>query len=498
MTQALLSVRNICKRFGPTVALDNVDFTLQRGEVHGLVGENGSGKSTLTSIIAGHRRADSGIMHKDGQPYAPKDAVEAQHKGVAILLQEMGTAPDLTVAENIFLGRSQDFRKGGLVSRKALNRAAQAALDKLGIRHIRPEMPTFALSLEDRKLVELAKAMVNDPDVLIVDETTTALSHDGREILYTVIEKMRRENKGVIFISHDLDELIHVCTIITVLRDGHIIGTLTKEQFEPDTIKTMMVGRELKGCYYRADYGEKVGEKVVLRAQHLTGAEIVEDVSFDLHAGEILGVGGLSGGGIHELGRLLFGLDKAIFGSVTLGDGTAITDPAVAVKNGMGYVSKNRDQEAVMLQASIRNNAVLPSLPRLSRRGLIAPKKEKTLAGAIIEDLRIKCQSMEQAVAFLSGGNKQKVVFGKWIGRRSRILILDCPTRGVDVGVKQAMYQLMDQLRQDGCAIVLISEELPELIGMSDRLIILKNGKINGVFMRSPDLTEQDVIHAMI
>jgi len=475
-----------------------VDFTLRRGEIHGLVGENGSGKSTLTSIIAGHRRPDSGTMMKDGQPYAPRDAVDAQQKGVAMLLQEMGTAPDLTVAENIFLGRERDFRRGGLVSKRDLNRAAQAALDKLGIRHIRPELPVFTLGMEDRKLVELAKAMVSDPDVLIVDETTTALSHDGREILFSVIEKMRREDKGVIFISHDLDELIHICTIITVLRDGDIIGTLTKEQFAPDTIKTMMVGRELKGHYYRADYGEEAGEQVVLRARHLTGAEIVEDVSFELRAGEILGFGGLSSGGIHELGRLLFGLDKVIYGSVELEGGVKVTDPAMAVKHGLGYVSKNRDEEAIMLQATIRNNAVLPSLPRLSRKGLIAPKREKTLAEEIIRDLRIKCQSMEQLVGLLSGGNKQKVVFGKWIGRRTRILILDCPTRGVDVGVKQAMYQLMDRLRREGCAIVLISEELPELIGMSDRLIILKNGKISGEFKRSPDLSEQDIIHAMI
>lgn len=498
MPNALLSVHKINKCFGPTVALRDVDFTLMPGEVHGLVGENGSGKSTLTSIIAGIRKADSGEMFKDGEPYSPSSVVEAQKKAVAMIVQEMGTAPEITVAENIFLGKERSFRKGGFVSKKELNKAAAEALAKIGVHNIPPAIPTFLLNLEQRKIVELAKAMVDDPDVLIVDETTTALSHDGRELLFAVIEDMRKRNKGVIFISHDLEELMNVCTIITVLRDGDIIGTLTKDQFDEHTIKTMMVGRELTGHYYRADYDCDVGEKVVLRAKNVTGAELVEDISFELHEGEILGFGGLSGGGIHELGRLLFGIDKVIFGSVELADGTIITDANTAVRKGMGYVSKNRDEEAIMLQASIRNNAVLPSLSRLARRGMIAPQKEKILAKEIIDELRVKCQSMEQKVCFLSGGNKQKVVFGKWIGNGANILILDCPTRGVDVGVKQAMYQLMYELRCRGSSIILISEELPELIGMSDRIIILKNGVISGEFTRSPELSEQDIIHAMI
>jgi ribose transport system ATP-binding protein len=498
MPNALLSVHKINKCFGPTVALRDVDFTLLPGEVHGLVGENGSGKSTLTSIIAGIRKADSGEMFKNGAPYDPASVVEAQKNAVAMIVQEMGTAPEITVAENIFLGKENAFREKGLVSKKKLNKAARDALNKIGVTNINPGMPTFLLNLEERKLIELAKAMVDEPDVLIVDETTTALSHDGRELLFKVIEEMRKKNKGVIFISHDLEELMNVCTIITVLRDGDIIGTLTKDQFEEETIKTMMVGRELTGHYYRADYDCNVGEKIVLKAKNMTGAHLVEDVNFELHEGEILGFGGLSGGGIHELGRLLFGIDKVIFGSVELADGTVITDANTAVKNGLGYVSKNRDEEAIMLQASIRNNAVLPSLTKLVRRGMIAPKKEKDLAKEIIDELRVKCQSMEQKVCFLSGGNKQKVVFGKWVGNEANILILDCPTRGVDVGVKQAMYQLMYDLRCRGCSIILISEELPELIGMSDRLIILKNGKISGEFMRSPELSEQDVIHAMI
>jgi ribose transport system ATP-binding protein len=488
MSEVLLSVRSVCKNFGPTVALRNVDFTLRRGEVHGLIGENGSGKSTLTSIIAGIRRADSGEMLKEGVPYSPRSVVEAQNRGVAMIVQEMGTAPDITIAENILLGKEKRFRKNGLISKKAMNAAAGIALEKIGAGNIFPGAPTFTLNLEERKLVELAKALYEEPDVLIVDETTTALSHDGRELLYAAIDKMRLEEKGVIFISHDLEELMGVCTIMTVLRDGNIIGTLTRDEFDEATIKAMMVGRELTGDYYRNDYNSDVGAEVVLRATHLTGAEMVENVSFELHRGEILGFGGLASGGIHELGRLLFGIDSAIVGSVVLADGTQIKDASTAVKNHMGYVSKNRDEEAIMLHTSIRNNVALPSMSRLAKGGLILSGKEKALTAQAISSLEVKCQSMD----------KQKVVFGKWLGNDSRILILDCPTRGVDVGVKQSMYRLMYDLRCRGCSIVLISEELPELIGMSDRLYILKNGKINGEFARTPELAEHDVIHAMI
>ncbi|HHU05285.1 MAG TPA: sugar ABC transporter ATP-binding protein [Clostridiales bacterium] len=498
MSEVLLSVKGICKRFGPTVALKDVDFTLRRGEVHGLIGENGSGKSTLTSIIAGIRKADSGEMQKDGAPYSPQSAVDAQSQGVSMIVQEMGTAPDITVAENIFLGKEKRFTRNGLVSKKELNAEARKVLDNIGAANIPESVPTFTLNLEERKLVELAKAMYEEPDVLIVDETTTALSHDGRELLYAAIEKMRSESKGVIFISHDLEELMSVCNIMTVLRDGDIIGTLTKEEFDEATIKAMMVGRELTGSYYRSDYDGKVEDEVVLRAVHLTGAELVEDVNFELHRGEILGFGGLANGGIHELGRLLFGIDPAIVGSVLLADGTEVKDASTAVKKRMGYVSKNRDEEAIMVHASIRNNIALPSLSKLTRRGLVAAGKERELAKQAISTLEVKCQSMEQLTRYLSGGNKQKVVFGKWICNESHILILDCPTRGVDVGVKQAMYRLMYDLKCAGCSIILISEELPELIGMSDRLLILKNGKINGEFIRSPELSERDVIHAMI
>ena len=499
MAETIITVKNMTKTFGPTVALSNVDFTLKKGEVHGLIGENGSGKSTLTSIIAGIQGADSGTMEYFGKPYAPKDVADAQSQGVSMIVQEMGTAGHIGIAENIFLGNEKEFTRFGLVNRKKMQEEANKALQAIGVMNIRAEMPTQAIDPESRKLVEIAKAMRTSPELLVVDETTTALSQDGRDILYSCIEKMRAADKGVIMISHDLEEIMNVCSVVTVLRDGNIIGTLEKEEFDADKIKAMMVGRKITGDYYRSDHGEEISDEVVLKTEHLTGEYMIEDMSIELHKGEILGIGGIASGGIHELGRLLFGLNPAIIGTVTLGDGTKINNSMTAVKHNIGYVSKNRDEDALMLDASIRNNFTLPALAKLSKGGIfVMGRDEKKLTEKLIEEMSVKCASMDSPIRSLSGGNKQKVSFGKWLGCGAEILILDCPTRGIDVGVKQAMYQLIYKLKKQGFSFVLISEELPELIGMSDRILILKDGQITGEFERSRSLSEHDLIDVMV
>lgn len=497
MSDILLKVHNLKKFFGATVALNNVDFELRQGEIHGLIGENGSGKSTLTSVIAGIYRPDEGIMEKEGRSYSPTNLVDAQRQGVAIVVQEMGTIPNLTVAENIFLGKEKLFKRFGVVSKRRLEKRAAEALAGIGESKIDPSIPTLTLSFEDRKIVELAKAMVDQPVVFILDETTTAISTHGRDLMYAAMEKLRQNGCGVIFITHDLEELISVCDRVTVLRDGTLIGSLTKAEFSIDLIKTMMVGRELKNDLYRTDYDCDVKDDTVLVAENLTGSGAVENISFQLRKGEILGFGGLSDSGMHELGRLLFGAEKPLAGSVYLSNGTKIINPSIAVKNGIGYLSKNRDQETLMLRASIRDNIVITALKQLSTV-IISLKKEKALSERMILELGVKCASQNQQVRYLSGGNKQKVVFGKWIGNKSRILILDCPTRGVDVGVKCAMYDLIYKLKKDGFSIVMISEELQELIGMCDRVVILKNGQMEGEYQRSLDLTEHDLINSMI
>ena len=309
---------------------------------------------------------------------------------------------------------------------------------------------------------------------------------------------MSEEGKGVIFISHDLDEILEHCTALTVLRDGVLIDTLEKERMEPELIKSLMVGRELVGDYYRSDYDPSYGEEVVLELKDVFDGRQLKGFNLQLHKGEILGIGGLSECGMHEVGRLAFGIEKPLQGHVKLGDGTEITQPSVATKHRVGYISKNRDQESLMITATVAENIELPSLKDLSKAGLVFSRDERKLVEEQRELLSIKCASINQSVNSLSGGNKQKVVFGRWIGNKSDILILDCPTRGVDIGVKQAMYQLMYSLKKEGKSIILISEELAEIIGMSDRILIMKDGAASGEFMRSSDISEHTLIDYMI
>ena len=498
MSTEILQADRIVKTFGLTKALQSVYLTLNAGEIRGLIGENGSGKSTLCSIIAGVFAADSGKLIKNGQPYCPASMVDAQRQGVAMIVQEMGTVSGIGIADNIFIGKEGRFLKGGLVDRRAMIKAASQALAAIGVTDINPRYMIDELNFEDRKLVEVARAMYDNPDVLIVDETTTALSHRGREIIYNLCRRLADDGKGVIFISHDLDEIINNCTALTVLRDGMLIGTLDRAEMKPGVIKSMMVGRELVGDFYRSDYDGQYGDKVVLNIDGISDGRVLNNVSIQLHEGEILGLGGLTESGMHEVGRLAFGIEKPMLGKISLADGTVITDPHVATRHKIGYISKNRDQESLMITATVSDNIALPSLRDLLRRGLLFKKQERQLAEEQRQALSIKCSDVDQVVRYLSGGNKQKVVFGRWIGNKSQILILDCPTRGVDIGVKQAMYQLIYKLKQEGRSILLISEELAELIGMSDRIIIMKNGQCTGEFARSAALSEHDLIDSMI
>lgn len=503
--EVIVEVKNMDKRFGSTIALNNVDIEIRRGEIQGLIGENGSGKSTVTSIISGMQKANSGEMYFKGEKWAPDSMLYALEKGIGMIVQENGTVPGISVAENIFLGETKRFKlfgkgdkKWGVVSRKEMMKEAQKALDSIGASHINAGQITASLDMQDRKLIEIAKIMIRQPEVLIVDETTTALSQIGRDIIYKIMEEMKKENKAVIFISHDLDEIMNVCDSLTVLRDGKIIVTFAKEEFNEDLIKTSMIGRELQGDYYRSDYDGSFDKEVVMEIKDANLGDQLKNFNLQLHKGEILGIGGLSHCGMHTLGKVLFGACKPESGQVLV-RGNELKNEAHAMKEQIGYTAKDRDVESLCLNASIRDNIAIGGLDKFAVSNfLILPGKEKKYVKQQIEDLSIKCADMDQYVSALSGGNKQKVVFGKWIGRGSEILILDCPTRGVDIGVKQAMYQLMYKMKKEGKSIVIISEEMAELIGMADRLLVMKDGELAKEFARSETLNEADIIQYMI
>ena len=450
-----------------------------------VIGENGSGKSTLTSCLTGIYQKDSGKFILEGKEITATNQVEANHQGVAIIVQEIGTFSGLTVAENIFLGNEDKFTKHGIKNTAAMNKQAQEYL-------------IDDYNFEDRKLVEIVKATYFNPKVLVVDEATTALGQKGREELFKVMHKVRDTGNCVIFISHDIEEVIEQADNISVLRDGVKIGSITKAEATPDKLKALMVGREIGDNYYRTDYGEEISKEIVLSAKNVTVKGQIEDLNLELHKGEILGIGGLSECGMHEVGKALFGASYFRQGTVTLGDGTPINSIPDAIKHSIAYASKDRDNESLVINDTIGNNICLPSLENLKTHGMLRGKSMKEFANKYAKQMSTKMTGVDQFVSALSGGNKQKVVLARWVGKDSDLIILDSPTRGIDVKVKADIYAMMNDMRKSGKSIIMISEEIMELLGMADRILIMKDGKINGEFLRSPELKDTDLIDNMI
>lgn len=494
----LLKCEKICMNFGITKALVNVDFEVEAGKISGLIGENGSGKSTLSSIIAGIYKPSSGAMTFRDAKWAPGSMLEASRGGIGIIVQEAGTIPSITVGQNIFLGQEKRFSHFGIVDAKKLNQSADEILQKIGARGIRAEMPTASLNMQERKIVEIAKAYNSNPEILIVDETTNVLSQDGRELLFRLMHRFANEGKAVIIISHDIEEVMEHCDNLTILRDGHVSAHLRREEFEIDKIKSLMIGRAFSGDYYRSD-SDGYSDEVVLEAKGVTALQACTNVSLQLHKGEILGIGGLSDSGVHVIGKVLFGDERLAKGEVLLHGSTRIDSDEKAVRSGIAYISKDRDRESLALDASIAENIASAGLDVNRIAGLLySPRKERAYVRAQSDRLKIKCTSADQAVRALSGGNKQKVVFGKWFAKECEIYIMDCPTRGINIGIKQEIYRLIYEMKKQGKSIVIISEEMPELIGMSDRLLVMKNGRINGEFFRASGMREQDILDCMI
>ncbi|HEY8447548.1 MAG TPA: sugar ABC transporter ATP-binding protein [Thermomicrobiales bacterium] len=473
-------VIGVAKSFGAVQALRAVDLTLYPGETHALLGENGAGKSTLVKILAGIHLPDEGEIRISGQAVTLRSPLEARAHGIAVIHQHPTLFPDLDVAENIFMGR-QPRGRFGQIDWSAMRAEVDRLLAPLGV-GFDSSTPVQGLAIADQQLVEIAKALSLDARILIMDEPTASLSAREVERLFAIVRRLRDHGVAILFVSHRLEEVFALADRITIFRDGARVITAPASDLTLEATIQHMVGRQLQTLFPKEP--AEIGD-VVLRVEQLTRAGVFHDVSFELRRGEILGLFGLIGAGRTEVARVLFGVDRADSGTIHLdGKQVSLTSPAVALQLGIGYVPEDRHRQGLLLPFPIASNVTLPILPRLSRLGIVNRPKERDLAAEFARRLQVKAAGVEQAVAALSGGNQQKVVLAKWLAANPRVLILDEPTRGIDIGTKAEVHHLISRLAVQGLAILLISSELPEILGMADRVLVMHEGRITGIFDR--------------
>lgn len=480
VVENLLKLDQISKSFPGVKALDGVQFDLFRGEVHALLGENGAGKSTLMKIISGVHKRDSGSFVVRGREIGDLTPQKAEELGIAIIHQELNLCEHLTVAENIFLGREKT--QLGLLSKKEMNRRTREILQSLHV-DLDPEILVSHLPVSKKQMVEIAKALSTNAEILIMDEPTSALTEKEIQELFKIIKTLKAKGCGIVYISHRLEELEEITDRFSVFRDGKYITTMNFHNSTIDEIISFMVGREIKEKYPKVE--KRRGAKV-LEVKNLKSG-IVDNVSFDLYAGEILGVAGLMGAGRTEMVRALFGAEKIEAGEIVLdGKKLSIKSPECAINAGIVLGPEDRKLEGLCTKLSVKENVGLANLDKITNRlGVINRKKEKVLAEQVVKDLKVKTPSIDQVVQNLSGGNQQKIVVGKWMIRNARVVIFDEPTRGIDVAAKVSIYEIMNQLKEAGVAVLFVSSELPEVLGMSDRVMVMCNGRITGDAKRS-------------
>jgi len=491
MDKYILELQHISKSFtGAKAVLDSVDFNLIKGEIHALVGENGAGKSTLIKIISGILQPDTGRIILEGKEVKFRNALEAQLHGIAAVYQEPAVFPNLSIAENLFAGHYKTLTFSKSINWKEMYNSAQSLLNSLGL-EVDPKTLVKNLSIAERQIVEIARVLSINPKVLILDEPTSALTLEETKRLFNILKKLKNEGTSIIFISHRLEEVFEIADRVTVLRDGKYIGTRDVSKTNMDELIQMMVGRTLKDMYPKEII--KKGE-VLLRVEGLSREGEFYDVSFELHKGEVLGIAGLIGAGRTELAQTIFGIRKKDKGKIYLdGKEVEINNPQSAIKHGIVYVPEDRHQYGLILPMDIACNITLPILRDLVSKGFIDRKKEEELAKRYYELLDIRAQGLWQKVMNLSGGNQQKVVLAKWLSTSPKILLLDEPTRGIDVGAKVAIYQFINRLAREGYGIILISSELSEVLGMSDTILVMHEGRIVGKFNRE-EATQEKIL----
>jgi ribose transport system ATP-binding protein len=485
----LLRMTGITKTFPGVLALNKINFEIKSGEVLGLLGENGAGKSTLVKIIGGILKPEAGSISFKGDQVEIQNPNDAKKLGVSIVHQEHNLIPNLTIADNLFLGREKT-RLPFVIDAHQSNRSARTLLERVGL-NLSPDTVVADLSVSQRQMVEVAKALSTQTQLLIMDEPTSSLMTNEAEILFSIIQELARSGVAILYISHKMEEIYRLCNRVHILRDGQDIGVFALHEVSEKTIINMMVGRELESLFVKTQ--NVIGEEV-LRVENVSTKTGVKQVSFNLRCGEVLGFAGLVGAGRSEIMRAIFGIDELTGGEVFLeGKKVHIRSPEDAVRLGFGFVPEDRKEQGLILGMSINENISLANLDHLNRFGIINRKKEKETTISYMRSLRIKAVNENQRTNSLSGGNQQKVVLSKWLSTNPKVLILDEPTRGIDVGAKQEIYELINDLSKKGVAIILISSELVEIISMSDRIFVMHNGASKGE-LGTNDVTQEKIM----
>jgi rhamnose transport system ATP-binding protein len=492
MTDApLLQLANVSKSFGAVRALVDADLTVEAGSIHALIGENGAGKSTLVKIIGGLYRRDAGDLQLEGVSVDFHNTKEAKDAGIAVIYQEPTLFPDLSVAENIFVGRQPYNRFGGLDHAK-MRRETVELTRRLGV-PIDPDREARGLSIADQQVVEIAKSISLDAKVIIMDEPTAALSGVEVERLMGIARQLRDEGRGLIFISHRFDEIFALSDTLTVMRDGSYIATSRTAEVTEDEIIRQMVGRSVENLFPKQE--ATIGDEVLV-VRNLTSAGVFDDVSFSVRSGEIVCFAGLVGAGRSEIARAVFGVDRYDSGTVTVGGRTVpAKNPMAAMRLGMGFVPEDRRKQGLAMSAGVQQNITLAIRESLAKFGFITSSLEEPSARTWAARLQVKTHALDTEASMLSGGNQQKVVLGKWLATRPKVLIVDEPTRGIDVGTKAEVHRILSELAGEGVAILMISSELPEVLGMADRVLVVREGRITAD-LPSDEATPENVMYA--